>query len=170
MRIVQAREKKKKKIFSLCVRRKNVTRISRRESATHYCWLQFLLFPFERFDDEREKKRRMGLWFKRRCDCCSMNTRDARRLFSFIYFTNNVLLFRYLLFYFFFSVLLYLRSHDYPTVPRVITHALRRFVLFVSDLQSLYFDAADADAGDGELRGDVARFLQLDFSSLVLEF
>jgi len=85
-------------------------------------------------------------------------------------YINNVL-FRYLFFYFFFffSLLLYLRSHDYPTVPRVISHALRRFVLFVSDLQSLYFDAADADAGDRELRGDVARFLQLDFSSLVLE-
>ena len=63
-----------------------------------------------------------------------------------------------------------LRSDDYPTVPGVISHALRRFVLFVSDLYGLDFHAADADAGDGELRGHVAGFLQLDFSSLGLEF
>ena len=63
-----------------------------------------------------------------------------------------------------------LRSHDYPTIPRVISHPLRRFIFLVSHLQSLYFHSADADAGDGELRGDVARFLQLDFSSFSLKF
>jgi hypothetical protein len=90
--------------------------------------------------------------------------------FLFYIFQQHIIISISFVLLFLLCFLLYLRSHDYPTVPRVITHALRRFVLFVSDLQSLYFDAADADAGDGELRGDVARFLQLDFSSLVLEF